>query len=51
MRGETTSTDLRGEDPRFTREDWKYEVANEDTQLGYGEWVEHRIEATGDDEE
>lgn len=28
--------------------DWKYEVANGDTLLGYAEWVEHQKEADGD---
>ena len=27
--------------------DWQYEVANGDTQLGYQEWVEHRVESEG----
>jgi hypothetical protein len=26
-------------------EDWKYEVANDDTILGYDEWVQHQIES------
>jgi hypothetical protein len=30
------------DDPEFPAEDWKYEVANEDTRLGYREWVEHQ---------
>ena len=27
------------DDPQFSSEDWKYEVANGDTRLGYREWV------------
>ena len=27
--------------------DWKYEVANGDTVLGYAEWVRHKEEAEG----
>ena len=26
-------------------EDWKYDVANGDTQLGYDDWVRHNIES------
>lgn len=26
-------------------EDWKHEVANDDTKLGYEEWLEHKLEA------
>jgi hypothetical protein len=32
-----------GEYPDFPREDWEYEVANEDTGLGYWEWVDNQI--------
>jgi hypothetical protein len=28
----------------FPIEDWKYEVANDDTVLGYEEWREHKTE-------
>jgi len=28
-----------GEDEQFPREDWRYEVTNDDTNLGYWEWV------------
>ncbi len=31
--------------------DWQYEVANEDTRLGYDDWVAHRQEAKNDDAE
>ena len=33
------------DDPEFPAEDWKYEVANGDTRLGYREWVEHQRDA------
>lgn len=33
------------EDEAYPRSDWKYEVANNDTQLGYFDWVENHIEA------
>ena len=26
-------------------DDWRYEVANGDTVLGYSEWIEHQFEA------
>ena len=31
--------DLWAEDPRFPRRDWHYEVSNDDTLLGYWDWV------------
>jgi len=31
------------EDEEFTREDWRYDVANKDTQLGYFDWVKHNV--------
>ena len=30
-----------GEDKTYPRKDWRYEVANGDTNLGYWEWVKH----------
>jgi hypothetical protein len=33
------------EDPQFSVGDWRYEVANDDTRLGYQEWIEHQREA------
>lgn len=33
------------DDPEFPSEDWKYEVANGDTRLGYREWVEYQRDA------
>jgi len=35
--------DFHGEHSVFDRDDWKHEVDNGDTQLGYWTWVEHRI--------
>ena len=32
------------EDEEYTRSDWKFAVTNEDTQLGYWDWVEHTKE-------
>lgn len=33
------------EDDEYPEADWRYEVANEDTRLGYEDWVEHKREA------
>ena len=33
--------------PDYPVEDWQYEVGNDDTRLGYWEWVSHRIEEGG----
>jgi hypothetical protein len=33
------------EDKVYVRDDWKIEVACGDTQLGYFDWVIHKIEA------
>ncbi|MFA6132643.1 MAG: hypothetical protein WC869_01350 [Phycisphaerae bacterium] len=33
-----------GEHPDHLVADWKYEVANCDTRLGYWDWVVHRME-------
>jgi len=33
------------DDPGFPSDDWKFEVANGDTRLGYCEWVEHERNA------
>jgi hypothetical protein len=30
--------------PEYPREDWKREVANDDTNLGYWEWVNNQFE-------
>jgi len=30
--------------------DWRYEVANDDTHLGYREWLEHKVEAAAESE-
>lgn len=39
------SEDLWDEDPEYPRRDWAYEVQNNDTLLGYWEWVEHQRES------
>lgn len=40
-----------GEHPHYIRQAWRQEVDNEDTNLGYWEWVVHQVEANGGDEE
>jgi len=32
-----------GEQPDYVRADWRYEVANEDTTVGYWDWVAHKL--------
>lgn len=52
-RGEDAPTIEDGwtEDPDWPLSDWRYEVANDDTRLGYAEWVEHNKEAAEDEKE
>lgn len=38
----TANTSHWEDDPEFLAEDWRYEVANGDTRLGYREWVENQ---------
>jgi len=38
------------EDEDFPREDWKGDVANGDTKLGYFDWVIHNLESSECDE-
>lgn len=33
-----------GESPSYPSADWKYEVANGDTRLGYWQWVAAKME-------
>lgn len=33
-----------GEHPGHLVADWQYEVANDDTRLGYWQWVANRLE-------
>lgn len=32
------------EHPQYTRDEWRQEVRDDNTLLGYWEWVAHRIE-------
>jgi hypothetical protein len=34
----------------YAEDDWKYEVANGDTKLGFAEWVDHQREMWSDPE-
>lgn len=34
-----------GEDAEYPVDDWKYEVANDDTRRGYWDWVDSQREA------
>lgn len=36
--------DVWGEYPQHPRDDWRYEVMNDDTNLGYWEWVANKKE-------
>jgi len=36
------------EDEKYPVKDWQYEVANDDTRIGYLEWVEHAKEQLDD---
>lgn len=38
------------EDPDFPKGDWRYEVSNGETQLGYKEWLKQKREAKQEDE-
>lgn len=38
------------EDPEYPVEDWKIEVDNDDTRLGYKEWVLHQRESQAEDD-
>lgn len=40
-----SSITSRDPDSTYTMSDWRYEVSNRDTVLGYAEWVEHKREA------
>lgn len=35
---------IHDEHPAHTRADWRAEVGAENTQLGYWDWVSHRVE-------
>lgn len=46
---EDERNDYWGEDEDCPSEDWRYDVANGDTRLGYWEWVEHQNEQRQND--
>lgn len=39
------------EHPDWPRSEWRHEVQNNDTRLGYWEWVVHQIESAQHDQE
>lgn len=39
-----------GEHPDYPKEDWKYEIANDDTVAGYWDWVEHQMMLASEEE-
>ena len=39
-----TGGDLWGEHPKYSKGDWRYEIDNNDTVLGYWEWVYMKLE-------
>jgi len=41
--------DYWGEDPKYLVDDWRYEVATDNTRLGYWGWVEAQKECHGTD--
>ena len=44
----TTQHGIWGSHPTWPTDDWKSEVDNDDTRLGYWEWVVHQIEQHGE---
>lgn len=47
--GPPLGTWAEDENPLYPMSDWRHEVANEDTRLGYKEWVAHKVECAADD--
>jgi hypothetical protein len=46
-----SDTGLWGQHLKYLRESWRYDVANNDTLLGYWDWCRHQEEADINDEE
>jgi hypothetical protein len=44
-RQDEVPADVWSENPKYPRSDWKHEVAEDNTNLGYWEWVLHTEEA------
>lgn len=42
------AVDPWAENPTYTVEDWAYEVSNNETRLGYQDWVANKIEAAAE---
>jgi hypothetical protein len=45
-----TVEDLWSSHERFSKEDWKAEVVNDTTHLGYWEWVDNQLEQSAHDQ-
>ena len=43
-----TSDGGRGQHATYPLEDWQHEVGNDETRLGYWEWVSHQLESEPD---
>ena len=41
---ESGGRDTWDEDPNYPVADWQYDVSNDDTRLGYWEWVDAQLE-------
>lgn len=41
--------DLWGQHPRYSHQDWKTKVENDDTLTGYWDWVRHALDANEED--
>lgn len=42
--GSTTERDHWGSDEKYPREDWQYLVSNNETSLGYWDWVDNQYD-------
>ena len=42
--------DLWGSHPKYPKSDWRYEVENGDTMLGYWEWVHCKLEESAQED-
>ncbi len=45
----TDAYDYWGEHPDYPLQDWRYDVADDNTRLGYWQWVVDRIRCNEDD--
>ena len=47
---EKAARDPWGEDPEYPRDDWRHAAGDNDTSLGYWDWVDHEREIAEDEE-